>query len=194
VKIGIFGGTFDPPHIGHLILAEFVRDEIGLDEVWLVPALDPPHKLDRHKTPADIRYEMVKLACGNDAFIRPSDIDLVHSRRPSYTIDLLDEISLNFPDNEFVQIIGEDSIAEFTLWKSWNEILKKYRIIGLRRRGIDLTCVNNEVISSVEILNNPLIELSSTEIRKRIINGKSVRYMVSERVWDFIFSNKVYKK
>ncbi|RKZ28588.1 nicotinic acid mononucleotide adenylyltransferase, partial [bacterium] len=75
-----------------------------------------------------------------------------------------------------------------------NEILKKYRIIGLRRRGIDLTCVNNEVISSVEILNNPLIELSSTEIRKRIINGKSVRYMVSERVWDFIFSNKVYKK
>ncbi|MCD6595049.1 nicotinate-nucleotide adenylyltransferase [bacterium] len=194
MKIGIFGGTFDPPHIGHLILAEFVRDEIGLDEVWLVPALDPPHKLDRHKTPADIRYEMVKLACGNDAFIRPSDIDLVHSRRPSYTIDLLDEISLNFPDNEFVQIIGEDSIAEFTLWKSWNEILKKYRIIGLRRRGIDLTCVNNEVISSVEILNNPLIELSSTEIRKRIINGKSVRYMVSERVWDFIFSNKVYKK
>ena len=194
MKIGIFGGTFDPPHIGHLILAEFVRDEIGLDEVWLVPALDPPHKLDRHKTPADIRYEMVKLACGNDAFIRPSDIDLVHSRRPSYTIDLLDEISLNFPDNEFVQIIGEDSIAEFTLWKRWNEILKKYRIIGLRRRGIDLTCVNNEVISSVEILNNPLIELSSTEIRKRIINGKSVRYMVSERVWDFIFSNKVYKK
>ena len=194
MRIGIFGGTFDPPHIGHLILAEFVRDEIGLDRVWLVPALEPPHKLDREKTPAEIRYEMVKLACGDDPYIIPSNIDLIHDRRPSYTIDLLDEICEKYPQDEFVLIIGEDSVAEFTTWKDWREILRKYRVIGLKRRGVDLKDANSDVISSVEMLKNPLIEISSTEIRERIIEGRSVRYMVPERVLKFVLSKKIYKK
>ncbi len=191
-SVGIFGGTFDPPHMGHLILAEFVRDEAGLDYVWLTPSLDPPHKLDRRKSPARIRYQMVKLACGDDPYIIPSDADLTHNRRPSYTIDLLDDLSSTNPDTSFALIIGSDSVVEFTTWKDWQRILEKYRVIALHRPGVDLARAHPEVLGKVEFVKNPLIELSSTQIRQRIAQGKSVRFMVPDPVLEFIRNHRLY--
>jgi len=194
MKIGIFGGTFDPPHIGHLILAEFVREQVELDCVWLAPTLDPPHKLEREKTPASQRYEMVKLACDDDPFILPSDIDLVHNRKPSYTIDLLDEISQENPHDEFILIIGADSVIEFTTWHRWREILSKYRVVAVRRPYADIADAHPDVIDSVEILESPLLELSSSDIRRRIREGHSVRYMMTKKAFDFIMKNNLYVK
>ena len=193
MKIGIFGGTFDPPHMGHLILAEFVRDEMNLDYVWLAPALDPPHKLDRQKTPAHIRYRMVQLACGDDPHIRPSDIDLTHNRRPSYTIDLLDDVSSQNPEHHFSLIIGSDSVLEFTTWKDWRQILERYEVIALYRPDFDPKDANPFVLEHIKFVRNPLIELSSSEIRRRIREGRSVRFMVPAPVLDFIKENNLYR-
>ncbi len=194
MKIGIFGGTFDPPHIGHLILAEFVREQEELDCVWLTPTLDPPHKLEKEKTPVSQRYEMVKLACNDGPFILPSDIDLVHNRKPSYTIDLLDEISQKNPSDEFILIIGADSVIEFTTWHRWREILSKYRVVAVRRPYADISDAHRDVVDSVEILESPLLELSSSDIRRRISEGRSVRFMVPKKALDFIMRNNLYAK
>ncbi|MCD6417263.1 nicotinate-nucleotide adenylyltransferase [bacterium] len=192
MKIGIFGGTFDPPHWGHLLLAEFVRDEMGLDRVLLVPALFPPHKEDRIITDAQLRLEMVKILCGNDPYIRPSDADLVHGRKPSYTIDLLEDFFKKFPGDEFFLIVGGDSVVEFTTWHRWDEILSRCVVVALPRPGRDFSSADRRVLDAVKILKSPLIEISSTEIRRRVCEGKSIRFMTTEEVAKFIAEKKLY--
>ncbi len=192
MKIGIFGGTFDPPHFGHLLLAEFVRDELELDKIYLMPALLPPHKTDRIVTDSKLRYEMVKLLCGDDKYIRPSDADLTHNRKPSFTIDLLDELSQKYPEDSFVLIIGGDSVLEFTTWRRWEEILNKYDVVALQRPGQIFSTANKEVLEKVKVLKNPLIEISSTQIRRRVRAGKSIRFMTTKAVADFIYEQNLY--
>jgi len=193
MRVGIFGGTFDPPHWGHLVLAEFVRDAGKLDEIWLMPALQPPHKLDRIITPAHLRMKMVELLCGDDPFIRPSDADLTHERQPSYTIDLLDELSQRFPQNQFILIIGGDSLVEFTIWHKWEDILKKHEVLVLPRRNADFSLVHPKVAQKAKIINSPLIEISSTEIRRRVGEGITIKYMTTQAVEEFIIEQKLYR-
>ncbi len=192
MKIGIFGGTFDPPHLGHLILAEFVRDSLNLEQVWLAPALKPPHKTDQEVTPIKHRYRMVELACGDDPFIKPSDIDITHNRQPSYTIDLLDNICHKYPEKDFILIIGTDSVVEFTTWERWEQILQNYYVVAVKRPNFEISRVSHKILKSIKILDNPLIELSSTKIRERIANGHSVRYMVPEPVLIYILKENIY--
>jgi len=192
MRIGLFGGTFDPPHWGHLILAEWIRCEGKLDKVWLAPARVPPHKVGRKLTDEWLRFKMVKLACADDEFIIASDCDLVHERKPSYTVDLLDELSAKFPDDEFVLVVGADSIVEFTTWHNWREILDRYDIYGLLRPNFDLRAADKMVLEKVKIFKSPLIELSSTMIRQRVREGKSIRFMVPAAVEKFIYEKKLY--
>ncbi len=193
MRIGILGGTFDPPHWGHLLLAEFVRDEIELDKVYLVPALLPPHKTDRVITDAQRRLKMVKLLCGDDDFIVPSDADLTHNRKPSFTIDLLDELAQKFPEDTFHLVIGGDSVIEFTTWRRWKEILGKYDVVALPRPGRNFSTADKKVLEKIRIFKSPLIEISSTEIRRRVKMEKSIRFMTTKAVVEFIESEGLYK-
>jgi nicotinate-nucleotide adenylyltransferase len=194
MKIGIFGGTFDPPHWAHMILAEWVRTESKLDKVWLMPVLSPPHKQDSEITDPETRFEMVSLACGEDEFIRPSALDLRHRRRPSYTFDLLNELKRKYRTDKFSLIIGADAILEFSTWHRWQELLLKFEVIGLLRPGKNLFNAGKRVLSKIKILSTPLLEISSTEIRKRVMRGKSIRFMVSFEVEKFIYEKQLYRK
>jgi len=194
MKIGVFGGTFDPPHWAHMILAEWVRTERKLDKVWLMPVLSPPHKQDSEITDPETRFEMVSLACGEDEFIRPSDLDLRHRRRPSYTFDLLNELKRKYRADKFSLIVGADAILGFSTWHRWQELLLKFEVIGLLRPGKNLFNADKRVLSKIKILSTPLLEISSTEIRKRVMRGKSIRFMVSFEVEKFIYEKQLYRK
>ncbi len=194
MRVGIFGGTFDPPHWGHLLLAEFVRDEAGLDQVWLVPALQPPHKTNYPVTDAATRYRMVELACAGDAKIVPSDADITHNRRPSFTIDLIDDLQRKFPQHEFALIIGGDSLVEITTWHRWQQLLRKCQVIVLPRPGFDLTRAHPDALKASQVIESPLVDISSTAIRQRVREGKSIRYMVPEAVRLFIEREGLYRR
>jgi len=192
MKIGIFGGTFDPPHWGHLLLAEFAREELALDGVWLMPALQPPHKTTRKISPIGIRYRMVEALCGDDPFIRPSDADMAHGRSPSYTIDLLDELSRKYPENQFTLLIGGDSYIELTTWHRWRQLVRKYAVVALPRPDTDKLVAHPDIRENVKMLSSPLIEISSTDIRQRVSQQRTIRYMTTEAVERIIGEEKLY--
>lgn len=191
-KIGILGGTFDPPHIGHLIIAEFAVGEFDLERIYFCPAFCPPHKTERILSAPEARLEMVRISCeGNDKFV-VSDIDIRHKRVPSYTVDLLDDFQQEFPETQFYLIIGADAAAEFTTWHRWKDILAKAKVICAKRSVSNLTSQEEFVMKNMIFSNAPIIEISSTEIRDRVACGKSIRYMVHPDVEKYIIAHNLY--
>ncbi len=193
MKIGILGGTFDPPHVGHTLLAEYVREECALDEIWLAVANDPPHKLGVKKTPVAQRLEMTELACDGYSKVKASDCDIKHGRHPSYTYDLLTELSQQYEQYCFTLVIGADSVINFTTWHRWDELLAKFEVLAVRRPNYNLAYANQNVLDHVRFVEAPLIELSSISIRARVAQGKSIHYIVSSNVEKFIIENKLYQ-
>ncbi len=196
-KIGIFGGTFDPIHMGHMIVAETIMDEFGLDQVVFIPAAVPPHKLGRQISPARDRYMMTMLAtCSNPRF-QVSDMEM-HRQGPSYSRDTLAQlIEKHGADAEFYFVVGADSVVSLHTWNRIDELLGMCHFIGASRPGCmpDMSKIQERfgpLAEKIHCLETPELEISSTEIRKRVRQGKTIRYIVPEAVEQYIYKEKLY--
>lgn len=193
MRTGLFGGTFDPVHIGHLVLAEIVRDEAEIDRIVFIPAHHSPHKQRQTPSPASHRLAMLNLAVQNYPEFQVSDIEI---RRGgiSYTIDTLETLqqSIEFRDQTLCPIIGGDSLAELHTWKDPEQIIQKYQVLCVRRPDIHIEQVDSSILSKVQIIDAPLISISSSEIRNRVNQGQSIRFWVPDAVESYIRKEGLY--
>jgi nicotinate-nucleotide adenylyltransferase len=196
MRIGVIGGTFDPPHTGHLILAEQARDQLNLDRVLWVPAGDPPHKQSVPISPITDRVEMVGLAIrDNDAF-SISDVDIARPG-PHFTADMLELVEQQTEASELYLVLGGDSLRDLPTWHEHHRLLRSawLAVMGRPDAPIDLDMLETMIpgISSrVRMLETPLIYISGSDIRNRVKNGNSVRYLVPDTVGDYILRNRLY--
>ena len=190
MNIGLFFGSFNPVHTGHLIIANHILNETGLEKIWLIVSPLNPFKNDNSLLDEYARLDLIKAAIENDKRVVPSDVEFQLSR-PSFTISTLNYLKENYPENNFSIIMGSDSFQSLHLWKNFESIIRHYKILIYRRPGYE---VENRINAEIEILDAPLLGISSTEIRKLIKRGKSVRYLVPERVREEIEKNQYYRK
>jgi nicotinate-nucleotide adenylyltransferase len=186
VRLGIFGGTFDPPHTGHLVVAQEVHFRLGLDRVLWVPAAVPPHKRDHRITPGAVRLEMVRAAIAGDDRFEASDLEL---RRGgvSYTVDTLRELRQARPDDELFLIVGADQLTELDSWREPGEIRRLAKLVAFGREGED-----PGEVAGVKVVPVPRMDVSSTEVRRRIGAGEPVRYLVPAAVEAVVREARLY--
>ncbi len=196
-RIGIFGGTFDPPHLGHLILSCEIRSQLKLDRLLWVLTPNPPHKLDRKITSLEHRLEMVHLAIDNNPFFELSEVE-INREGPHFTIDTLDRIKKENPNTDIVYLMGGDSLQNFPTWRRPTDIVTACHEIGVMRRPgdkIDLSELDKEVPTlraKVRYVDAPLLEIASREIRRRASLGLPIRYYLPEAVYAYIQEHKLY--
>jgi len=187
MKIGILGGTFNPIHIGHLILAEEAREKLELEKVVFVPAYLPPHKENSDIAAAGVRYEMVKLATKTNKYFAASDIEIKRDGR-SYTIDTVKEFKNIYLKDELYFIIGSDLLKYLDEWKDLAEITKIVKFIAATRPGYPL----EEIPAYISTLPIRAVDISGFEIRQAIKNNKSFRYLVPDEVFKYITKKGLY--
>jgi nicotinate-nucleotide adenylyltransferase len=192
VKLGIFGGTFNPIHYGHLINAEIIRSDFNLDRIILVPARQPVHKSLDGNVPAEERYAMAALAAGGAKEIEVSRIE-IDRKEPSYTITTVHALLDLYPGSELYLIIGMDSLAELDRWRESGHLLEHVSVIVMKRPGPGATPEVAPASGRIYYAENPLIDISSTMIRERIRAGKSVRYLMPDAVIDYIARKGLYQ-
>ncbi len=200
MKLGIFGGSFDPVHFGHLLLAECCREQRGLDAVWFLPAAVPPHKRDRELTPARQRVEMLKLAiAGNPAFsVCPYE---TNRGGVNYSVDTLTHIHEEDPGRELFFLMGEDMLLDLPHWKQPERVCQLSLPVVVHRAGmppLDFSCLR-AVITPERIeeirrcqVEMPEIGLSGSDIRRRVAAGKSILYHTPRAVEKYIVRHKIY--
>ena len=200
MNIGVLGGTFDPIHIGHLIIAEEARLRLGLSQVLFVPAGEPWLKAPRIIAPGEHRLEMIRLAIASNRLFRASTVDLERPG-PSYTVDTLTDLKRELGEEaDFYFILGLDALAEFSTWKEPERIFEMCRLVAAKRpesRDLDMESLERSIpgISRrVIILDNPQIGISSSEIRQRVAAGLSITDLVPEAVERYIRERGLYKK
>jgi nicotinate-nucleotide adenylyltransferase len=191
MKIGLFFGSFNPVHVGHLIIANYLVEQSDLTELWLVVSPHNPFK-ERNTLADDYdRFDMVAKSVEDHPKLRASNVEF-DLPKPSYTIDTLTYLTEEYPDTEFVLIMGGDNLGSLHKWKNYEQILKNYSIYVYKRPEYDL----GDLVShpNIKIFGEaPLIEISSTFIRQLIREGKSIRYWVTEETRDIIESSGLYK-
>jgi nicotinate-nucleotide adenylyltransferase len=191
MNIGLYFGTFDPIHLGHINIVNFLLDNSLIEKVWFVVTPENPDKISNNLTDFIHRYEMVKIEVKNNNNLLASDVEL-KLERPSYTINSLRYISSTFPNNNFSLIIGEDNLVNFKKWKDYKEIMNNFKIYVYPRktrlkRDMKLLMSNN-----IEMIEAPLIDLSSTNIRN-IINDKNyAKQFISDSIYKYITTNNLY--
>jgi nicotinate-nucleotide adenylyltransferase len=198
-RIGIMGGTFNPVHIGHLILAEQARCELNLDMVVFVPAYDPPHKSNKSILSFEQRFEMTQLAVGNNPYFEVSDIEKRLECR-SYSINTIKSLISELPENASIYYFaGADQVMVIETWKSYKELLSLCNFVAVLRPGYDAASFSKKVEdvrrdTGCGIMELSLcgIDISSSAIRDRVLNGKSIRYLVPDDVERYIDSRNVY--
>lgn len=192
MKLAIMGGTFNPPHLGHLICAEEVRDHFKFDKVIFIPSARPPHKDNNELADAQHRYMMTRLAIQNNPHFEVSRIEMDRPGR-SYSIETVKEFKrLYSSDTEFFWIVGADSILEMSIWKDANELLKICNFIAITRPGYNLDRADKRFIKMVRLFKVTAVDISSSEIRRRVKQGKSIRYLVPSAVEGYIYENRLY--
>lgn len=193
VLIGIMGGTFDPIHTGHLVAAETALEEAGLDEVWFMPANIPPHKPNTPLASPDQRLEMVRLAIDSHPSYRAVDVELTRGGT-SYTYDTVTRLQQLYPDHRFHYIIGADMVMYLPKWHQIEKLSEMVTFLGVGRPGfdIDLEALPSHLRSRIKLMTMPAMEISSTDIRERIRNGRSIRYRVPESVRLYIERSGIY--
>lgn len=189
MKIGLFFGSFNPPHAGHLIIAGYMANYTGLDKVWMV--VSPQNPLKTRENLANIydRLEMVKLATENSTNVAASDIEL-KLLQPSYTIDTLTYLAEKYPDHRFALIMGADNLLSLPKWKNYEQILNNYEIYIYPRPDCDLSAWEQH--PKVIFTDAPVIEMSSTFIRSSLKKGRSIEFFVPDKVLEFIKSKHLY--
>lgn len=199
MKIGIMGGTFNPIHNGHLLIAEHAHDQFNLDEVWIMPAGIPPHKQNMDILSKDIRCELIEEAIKDVSYFR-LDRREVDSTEISYTYRTLTKMKNENPSNEYYFIMGGDSIAYFDKWKETGTILNLATVLVAVRDDVDATKVEEHInriksqfSGSIYQIITPSFNVSSAEIRKRIKENQSIRFLVPDGVWKYIKTQNLYK-
>jgi nicotinate-nucleotide adenylyltransferase len=195
--IGIMGGTFDPIHYGHLIIAEESRIEFGLDKVFFVAAGDPPHKKDYDVSDTAHRRAMTLLAISSNPLFEASDIEMERSG-PSYSVDTIEQFSKTMgKGTEFYFITGADAIFEILTWHEPHRLRSMCRFIAATRPGYHLEELKQrlpaEFLDQITFLEIPGVHISSTGLRERVRMGKSIKYMVPEAVENYIYSHNLYR-
>jgi len=194
MKTAVFGGTFDPIHVVHLVIAEQVREILNIDQVLFVPAGRPPHKKSA-ETESMHRLEMVRLATADNPNFAVTDLEL-EGNGPSYTVETLRQMrerGLGGIEDVYL-LIGGDSLREFDTWKDWQEILDICTLVVVPRPGVRIEGPI-EAMKRAEILYEmPLLDISSTVIRQRLQEGKSIRYLVTDPVWHYIDQHALYRE
>lgn len=189
-KIGLFFGSFNPIHIGHLIIANIMAENTDLSKVWLVVSPHNPLKDSKSLLHEFDRYDMVKAAIADHYKLEVTDVEF-HLPRPSYTIDTLTHLSEKFPSKTFRVILGEDSLGNLPKWKNYRQILDLYGIYVYPRPGSEKTELHNH--PNVRLVEAPLLDISATYIRQCIQNSKSIRYLVPEPVEQMIRLKHFYR-
>ncbi len=188
MKIGILGGTFHPVHIGHLIMADEVREKLELAKVIFVPTYLPPHKGPFGIAPAADRYAMLELAIKKNKYFGISDAEIKRDGR-SYTIDTLKEFKRKFPGEEIYFITGSDLLNYLEEWKDLSEIIKMVKFVVATRPGYPL----EKIPAYIQTVAIRAVDISAFEIRNCVKENKSFRYLVPEAVYRYILGRKLYK-
>jgi len=195
-RIGLLGGTFDPPHVGHLWLAETAREQLQLDEIWFLPVGEPPHKTDRLITAVSHRLHMTQLAIADHTlfFLKRDDID---RPLPHTTVTLLQQLKRLQPATDFWLILGGDSLNDLPTWSAPQTLIQLCRLGVLPRPGTtvswrDLVAAIPGIETAVDQLDGPTCELSSTDIRHWARQGSSLRYLLPTAVIKYIKTNQLY--
>ena len=216
LKLGILGGTFNPIHYGHLAAAEEVRERLKLDKILFIPSYLPPHKQEEDIPSADQRFEMVRLATAGNPNFETSDIELKRGGK-SYTIDTIESLHSTYPSAELHFITGIDSFLEIQTWKAWERLFSLCSFVVLSRPGyrfsdlvkiafmkqserelgkLDLDELAQLVVRSgvltVSLEMIALYDISSTDIRRRVKEGRSIKYHLPEAVEIYIMKNRLY--
>ncbi|MDQ2677947.1 MAG: nicotinate-nucleotide adenylyltransferase [Actinomycetota bacterium] len=188
-RVGLFGGTFDPPHVGHLVTAIDVREALGLDVVLMVVANEPWQKVgSREISPAAVRVEMVRAAVGAEPGIEVSDVE-VRRGGPSYTVDTLEALQADEPDAELVLVVGSDAAAGLDSWERAEDVARSCRIVVVERPGASTQVPDGFDVEHVHV---PRLDVSSTELRRRVREHRSLRYLVPDPVISMIERDGLY--
>lgn len=187
MKIGLYFGSFNPIHIGHLIIANTIYDHSDLNEVWFVVSPQNPLKRRKSLVHEHDRLRMVELAIEDNFHFRASDVEF-SMPKPSYTIDTLTYLSEQYPQHQFCLFLGSDNLDQLKRWKNYEQILEYYEIFVYPRPGAKRQFDH----PNVKVIEAPLLNISATFIRKSIQEGKSVRYLLPEKVEEYIRAKKLY--
>jgi nicotinate-nucleotide adenylyltransferase len=195
--LGLFGGTFDPPHVGHLILSAEADSQLGLDRLLWVLTPDPPHKQGQKITPLEHRLAMVQLAISDNPRFELSTVEIDRSG-PQYALDTLKITAAHNPSADLVYIMGGDSLVDLPAWFRPTDFVAALKYIGVLRRpgdSIDLPDLEKiipGISSKVRYLKAPLLDIAAHEIRQRIADGRPFRYYLPDTVYDYILENNLY--
>jgi len=195
MRIGIFGGTFDPIHVGHLVLAEQCREQLQLDGVWFIPTGEPPHKPPGGRTPGRQRYEMVQLAIAGHEKFRVLDMEIARSG-PSFTVETLSELQALHPDKKFWWLMGADMLRDFPTWREPERIATLARIGAVNRGGLsspESLPTRERFGRIIDDVTIPSITLAASDLRERVARGQSVRYLVPRAVEVYIEQHGLYR-
>lgn len=201
MRVGVFGGTFDPVHLGHLILAEQCREQAALDQVLFVPALLPPHKQRQSLTPFSQRVEMLQLAISGHSAFRIDELEKDRAG-PSYTVDTLTQLHQQRPSDEFCFIIGSDSLHDLHLWYQPKRILELATLLVVARADFSVfptmelkrsLQLDDAFPLRYQVIEMPLITIASRDIRQRIGEGRSVRYLIPRAVEMYVAEKNLYR-
>lgn len=190
--VGLFGGSFNPPHLGHLIVAETVREQFGLAQVLWMPGHQPPHKHDHRLADPAHRLAMTRLATEGHPAFAVSDLE-IRRRGLSYTLDTVEALQDAHPDVDFALILGGDSLASFRTWHRPDAILARVPLLVYRRPGDDVGPLDADLRARVRTAEAPLIDVSSTDLRARCRAGRSIRYRVPDAVRAYIDAHGLYR-
>ena len=196
MRLGLMGGTFDPVHYGHLVIAEVARVEHRLDRVVWIPAGDPPHKQGAPVTPQEHRHAMVVVATAGTTYFDVSRMEL-ERQGPSYTVDTVRDFQAAHPQDELWFITGADAMLEILTWRRHEELIRSCRFIAVTRPGYDLKRLSEvlpvDYLPQISTITAPGVDISSTNIRERCRAGDPVRYLLPEDVEAYARKHRLYE-
>jgi nicotinate-nucleotide adenylyltransferase len=192
MDIGLFGGSFNPPHVAHLIVAEIARDQFGADEVWWIPNATPPHKSHDELAAVEHRLAMTRRATADNPAFRVCDIEVRRSG-VSYTVETVRALQEQHPDTDFGLLLGSDSLDHFAEWHHPDEIADRVPLVVYKRPGVIDEVAEPRFANHVRFVSAPVMEVSGTEIRSRCRTGRSIRYLVPDAVRNYIEENGLYR-
>lgn len=187
MRLGIFGGSFDPIHLGHLIVAEYTKELMNLDKIIFVPVGNPSHR-ENSLSLWEHRLKMIELSIEDNSSFEVSTIEIL-SNKKNYTYDTLVELKKMYPNDEIFEIIGEDSADYLHRWKNYEELISLCKFIVYKRDGYNFISGNENIM----VIDSPKINISATFIRNKVKNNKSIKYLVNDKVLEYIENNKLYK-
>lgn len=195
MRIGVYGGTFDPVHLGHLVLAEQAREQLRLDEIWWIPCQVSPHKSDRTLTVGKQRLEMLQFAIAGHAHFRVLPIE-IDRPGPSFTVETLSQLTAAHPGHDWWLLMGADSLRDFPLWREPGRIAELARIAAVNRGhepppGIE--AFRSQFGDRVDVVTMPGLAISASDLRDRVATGRSIRYLTPRAVEAYIAQHGLYQ-